>query len=133
MKHQLATFVLLPTFLLRFVPAAVLALLPLVLLASSDGVRAGFLNASGTPSDTARGIDQAYAERDACLARNATERAVAGATVKARARSVALACAAETERLAAVSSRGHADVAAAIRDDSEFRARGFVLRAPAQQ
>ena len=114
---------------MRFVVVAILALL----VASCDGVYAGFINAGGMPSDTARGINQAYAERDACLARNATERALVGTTLKARAQSLALACAAETERLAAVTSRGDAGVAAAIRGDSEFRARGFLLRTSAQQ
>ena len=59
----------------------------------------------------------AYAERDACLARNATERALAGAAVRARAQALALACAAETERLITASSRGDAAVARAIRDE----------------
>jgi hypothetical protein len=103
----------------------------LLMLTACDGVRAGFLNAGGTPLATARGIDRAYAARDACLARNAAERALAGATLQARAQSVALACAAQTEKLVAVSSRGDAGAAAAIRDDTEFRARGFVARAPA--
>ena len=43
-------------------------------------------------------------------------------------RALALACAAETDRLITASSRGDASVARAIRDDTEFRALGFVLR-----
>jgi hypothetical protein len=102
----------------------------LTLVAACDGFHAGYVSAGGTPAETARGIDQAYAERDACLARNATERALAGASVHARAQALALACAAQTTRLITVSSRGDAAVASAIRDDTEFRALGFVLRTP---
>ncbi|HET6222794.1 MAG TPA: hypothetical protein VFE11_11530 [Dongiaceae bacterium] len=102
----------------------------LLMVTACDGVRAGFLNAGGAPTSTARGIDQAYAERDACLARNATERALAGASSHARAQALALACAAQTDRLITASSRGDAAVASAIRDDTEFRALGVVLRTP---
>jgi hypothetical protein len=41
---------------------------------------------------------------------------------------LALARAAETEQLITASRRGDAAVASAIRDDTEFRALGFVLR-----
>jgi hypothetical protein len=102
----------------------------LMLVTACDGVHAGYISAGGAPAATARGIDTAYAERDACLARNATERALAGASVHARAQALALACAAQTERLITASSHGDAAIASAIRDDSEFRALGFVLRAP---
>jgi hypothetical protein len=100
----------------------------LMLLAACDGFHAGYVSAGGAPAATARGIDTTYAERDACLARNATERALAGAAVRARAQALALACAAQTDRLITASSRGDASVARAIRDDTEFRALGFVLR-----
>jgi len=100
----------------------------LLLVTACDGFHAGYVSAGGAPAATARGIDTAYAERDACLARNATERALAGASVHARAQSLALACAAETDRLITASRRGDAAVAGAIRDDSEFRALGVVLR-----
>ena len=102
----------------------------LTLVAACGDFHAGHVSAGGTPATTARGIDQAYAERDACLARNATERALAGASVHARAQALALACAAETDRLITASRRGDAAVASAIRDDTEFRALGFVLRTP---
>jgi hypothetical protein len=102
----------------------------LLLVTACGGFHAGYVSAGGTPTGTARGIDQAYVERDACLARNATERALAGASVHARVQALALACAAQTDRLVAASSRGDAAVASAIRDDTEFRALGFVLRAP---
>jgi hypothetical protein len=100
----------------------------LLLVTACDGFHAGYVSAGGAPAATARGIDTAYAERDACLARNATERALAAASVRARAQALALACAAETDRLITASSRGDAAVASAIRDDSEFRALGAVLR-----
>jgi hypothetical protein len=102
----------------------------LTLVTACDGFHAGYVSAGGAPGATARGIDQAYAERDACLARNATERALAGASTHARAQALALACAAQTDRLITASSRGDGAVASAIRDDTEFRALGFVLRTP---
>jgi hypothetical protein len=102
----------------------------LLLMTACDGFHAGYVSAGGAPAATARGIDTAYAERDACLARNATERALAGASVHARAQALALACASHTDRLIIASSRGDAAIASAIRDDTEFRALGFVLRTP---
>jgi hypothetical protein len=102
----------------------------LLLMTGCGGFHAGYVSAGGAPAATARDIDQAYAERDACLARNATERALAGATVHARAQALALACAVQTDRLITASSHGDAVVASAIRDDTEFRALGFVLRTP---
>jgi hypothetical protein len=118
-----------PTALLAPVLAPILAA-ALLLVTACGGFHAGYVSASGAPAATAHDIDQAYAERDACLARNATERAFAGASTHARAQALALACAAQTDRLITASSRGDAAVASAIRDDSEFRALGFVLRAP---
>lgn len=102
----------------------------LLLTAACDGFHAGHVSAGGAPADTARGIDQAYTQRDACLARNATERALAGASARARAQALALACAGETDRLIVASGRGDAAIASAIRDDTEFRALGVVLRTP---
>jgi len=102
----------------------------LLLVAGCDEFRAGFVNAGGAPFSTTRAIDYAYAARDACLARNATERALAGTTLHERARSLALACASQTDKLIAASGTDNASVAAAIRDDTEFRAQRFILRAP---
>jgi hypothetical protein len=109
---------------------AILVAALLLLLAACDGFHAGFVSAGGAPAVTRRGIDQAYAARDACLARNATERALAGASARARAQTLALSCAEQTDRLITASSRGDAAIAGAIRDDTEFRALGFVLRVP---
>ena len=100
----------------------------LLLVTACEGFHAGYVSAGGAPAATTRDIDTSYAERDACLARNATERALARASVRARAQALALACAAETDRLITASSRGDAAVSSAIRDDSEFRALGVVLR-----
>lgn len=91
-----------------------------LLVMACDGFHAGHVSAGGAPAAMARGIDQAYAQRDACLARNATERAQA----------LAFACARETDRLIFASGHGDAAIASAIRDDTEFRALGVVLRAP---
>src|SRR5690349_7514523 len=102
----------------------------LLLVTACDGFHAGYVSAGGAPAATARGIDTAYAERDACLARNATERALAGGAVHTRAQALALVCAAHTNRLITASSHGDAAVARAIRDVTEFRALGVVLRTP---
>ncbi|MBI2740763.1 MAG: hypothetical protein HYX38_30025 [Rhodospirillales bacterium] len=111
-------------------PARSSVLAAALLVMACDGFHAGHVSAGGAPAAMARGIDQAYARRDACLARNATERALAGASVHARAQALALACASETDRLIFASSHGDAAIAGAIRDDTEFRALGVVLRAP---
>ena len=101
-----------------------------LLMTACDGFHAGHVSAGGAPVGTARGIDDAYAQRDACLARNAAERALAGASLHARAQALALACATETNALITASSRGDPAIAGAIRDDSAFRALGVVLRTP---
>ena len=67
-----------PTALLAPVLSSALAA-ALLLMTGCGGFHAGYVSAGGAPAATARDIDQAYAERDACLARNATERALAGA------------------------------------------------------
>jgi len=91
--------------------------------------------AYATPSDgrLKTRIDATYTARDACLARNAASDAAGGGDVAAVARTVAMACAAETEKLVEVANRdGDPRVAANIRRDSEFRAMGYVLRARGQ-
>ena len=88
-----------------------------------------------TPTDgrlSAR-INESYAKRDACLARNAARSEGPMGDPRALAHSVAETCAAETEKLIEVSNRdGDPKVASAIRKDSEFRAMGYVLRAHGQ-
>jgi hypothetical protein len=79
-------------------------------------------------------IDKSYQARDNCLARNATADGAGSEDAATLAHAIALACASETERLveASTSNGGDAKVALAIRQDSEFRAMGFVLKARGQ-
>lgn len=71
-----------------------------------------------------------YAARDACLKRNVQPFVNGLADPETVARIVAASCGMETAKLIAVSNPGGAaDVAEAIRRDSEFRATGFLLRA----
>ena len=103
-----------------------------VLLALPLGACAG---AYATPSDgrLKTRIDTAYEARDACLARNAAGETAASLDTASAGRAVALACVPETEKLVEVINRdGDPRVADAIRQDSEFRAEGFVLRARGQ-
>jgi hypothetical protein len=109
-------------------PSSAILVAVLLIVAGCDGFHVGSVSAGGAPAATRRGIDEAYAARDACLARNATERAFAATSARARAQALALACAQQTDRLIAASSRRDAAIAAAIRDDTEFRALGVVLR-----
>ena len=103
-----------------------------LLLVLSLGACAG---AYHTPSDgrLQTKINNAYAARDACLARNAASEGTMGADAATVAQAVALACAAQTEALVDISNRdGDPKVALAIRRDSEFRAMGFVTKARSQ-
>jgi hypothetical protein len=70
------------------IPCLTAALMPAT---ACDGFRAAYVSAGGAPGAPAHGVDTAYAERDACLARNATERP------QASMRALALACAAQTD------------------------------------
>jgi uncharacterized protein YdaU (DUF1376 family) len=77
-------------------------------------------------------VSEAFAARDACLARHAAESDGTEEVAEA-ARDVARDCAAETEKLVEISNRdGDAKVAANIRENSQFRARGYVLKARGQ-
>ena len=87
----------------------------IVLLVLPLGACAGAYHTSSDGRLQAR-INDAYKARDASLARTA-----------------AMACTAETDKLIEVSNLdGDPKVAARIRQDSEFRARGIVLRARGQ-
>jgi hypothetical protein len=78
-------------------------------------------------------ISEAYAARDACLAKSAAAEAPGAIDPSAAANAVAHACAAETEKLVQISNRdGDYQVAANIRDNSEFRAMGYVMRSRGQ-
>jgi hypothetical protein len=78
-------------------------------------------------------IDKSYQARDACLARQASAGYVSDSDHDTLAHDIALACSPETEQLVATANRdGDAKVAAAIRQDSKFRAKGYVLKARGQ-
>jgi len=71
--------------------------------------------------------------RDNCLTRNASADITTDSDATTIARAIALACSAETEKLAvAVNRDGDTKVTSAIRQNSEFRAMGYVLRARGQ-
>ncbi len=71
--------------------------------------------------------------RDNCLSRNAAADITTDRDAATIARAVALSCGEETERLvAAINRDGDAKVTSAIRQNAEFRAMGYVLRARGQ-
>jgi len=73
-------------------------------------------------------IERFSRARDACLVKHAAADVSADAAAVARA--AALACSEQTEKLViAVNRDGDTKVAASIRENSEFRAMGYVLRA----
>ncbi|MGQ3301438.1 hypothetical protein [Reyranella sp.] len=82
---------------------------------------------------TVRTVKHSYDARDACLVKYAAPYAVDGSDASSVGRTVSANCEAETNALIA-SSNPHKDptVTAAIRQDSEFRATGFVLKARGQ-
>jgi hypothetical protein len=102
------------------------ALVFLVLLPSACG------NTTGDGRRTAN-IERAYEVRDARLVRNVAADDTGNSDSATIAHAVAMACSPETEKLLAAANRdGDSKVAAAIRQDSEFRARGYVLKARGQ-
>jgi hypothetical protein len=87
------------------------------------------------PSDLGRkvNVDRSYEARDACLARNAAADGTAATDPATLANAVAMACSSETDKLIVASDlSGDAKVAASIRQDSEFRAMKYVMRARGQ-
>jgi hypothetical protein len=102
--------------------------LVVLLLAACEGsfVRSGDLGRKVN-------IDKSYEARDACLARNAAADGVGSEDPTTLAHAAALACSAETDKLIAASDlSGDTKVANQIRQDSEFRALGFVMKARGQ-
>ena len=100
----------------------------LLLLGACEG---GFVSA-GDRWHSPR-ISEAYAARDACLAQRAAAETADTIDAAAAARAVAQACATETEKLVEISNRdGDAKVAANIRENSQFRAMRYVLKARGQ-
>jgi hypothetical protein len=88
-----------------------------------------------TVSDVGRKakIEKSFAARDACLAKNAAADVTSDADAATIARAVALACAPETEKLVDATNRdGDTQVAASIRQNSEFRAMKYVMKARGQ-
>jgi hypothetical protein len=78
-------------------------------------------------------IDDSYKARDACLAMNAAADGTLSLDAGSVAQAAALACTTETDKLIEVSNRdGDPVVANRIRQDSEFRAMGYVLKARGQ-
>jgi hypothetical protein len=78
-------------------------------------------------------IEKSYKARDACLARHASAGQGSDSDHDTFAHAIALACSPETEQLVATANRdGDSKVAAAIRQDSKFRAKGYVLKARGQ-
>jgi hypothetical protein len=105
------------------------AVVPLVLLL---GACEGSFISVGDRWHTPR-IEEAYTARDACLARNAVTENQTTADPTAAARVVAQACAGEIEKLVEISNRdGDSKVAANIRQNSQFRAMAYVMRARGQ-
>ena len=105
--------------------AAVLLLLPLSACAGAY--------ATSSDGRLKTRIDTAYAARDACLAKTVASDSAAGADAAAVARAVAQSCVAQTEKLVEISNRdGDAKVAANIRENSQFRAMRYVLKARGQ-
>ena len=106
-----------------------IALVPLIFALSAC---AGAYNTSSDGRLQTK-INNSYAARDACLARNVAAEGTMSEDAGTLARAAALACANETERLIEITNRdGDPRVSAAIRQDSEFRAMGYVLRARGQ-
>ncbi len=106
------------------------AVVPLILLLPSACAGAYHTSSDGRLQTK---IDNSYEARDKCLARHAAANDISGSDTQTIAQAAALACAAETERLIEISNRdGDPKVSAAIRQDSEFRAMGYVLRARGQ-
>lgn len=106
-----------------------IALVPVVLLL------AGCAGAYHTPSDgrLQTRINDSYKARDSCLAKNAAADGTMSLDAASVAQAAALACSAETDRLIEVTNRdGDPVVANRIRQDSEFRAMGYVLKARGQ-
>jgi hypothetical protein len=82
---------------------------------------------------TVKAVDKTYEARDACLQRQVAPYAGDMSDASSIGRTISANCQAETNALIA-SSNPHNDpvVTAAIRQDSDFRATGYVLKARGQ-
>lgn len=83
---------------------------------------------------TVKAVDKTYEARDACLQRQAAPYAGDTSDASTVGQTISASCEAETNALIA-SSNPHNDpaVTAAIRQDSSFRATGYVLKARGQR
>lgn len=78
-------------------------------------------------------VDRSYQARDACLAKNAAADGTSTADPATLAHAVAMVCAPETDKLIEAANRdGDAKIATSIRQDSEFRAMRYVMKARGQ-
>lgn len=102
----------------------------LVLVALSAAACAGpELAPFGAVTPAQQLIDNAFADRNACLASNASYSNGGSSDEAAKARAVVAACQSQIDQLIMVSNP-HRDpkITASIRQDSEFRALGYVSR-----
>lgn len=75
-------------------------------------------------------VDNSYQARDSCLKKNAAADGTSAADPTTLAHAVAMACASQTEALVEATNRdGDTRISESIRQDSEFRAMKYVLRA----
>ena len=96
-----------------------------LLLAACEG---SFFQVSDLGKKT--NVENKYQARDTCLKKNAAADGTNSADPSTLAHAVAMACAPQTEALVEASNRdGDSKVSDSIRQDSEFRAMRYVLRA----
>lgn len=105
----------------------ILVILLVLLLAGCEG---SFVR-PGDVGKTAR-IERTYEARDACLVKNAAADGTSTTDAQTLAHAVAMACAAETEKLVEAANTGDPKVSDAIRKDSDFRAMKYVMQARKQ-
>ena len=94
---------------------------------------AGSVNSQYSEPWTVRSVKQTYEARDACLAKHAAPYIAGASDATSIGPTISSNCQAETNALIG-SSNPHNDpvVTAAIRQDSDFRATGYVLKARGQ-
>ena len=104
----------------------ILLVFVLLLLGACEG---GFIRAGDLGRNVK--IEKSYEARDNCLSRNAAADPAADPATAAQA--AVTACRAETEKLIqAVDFDGDARVAASVREDTQYRAKKFVMKARGQ-
>lgn len=102
----------------------------LSILAVVPSMAACSMNPQYSAPWTVRAVEKAYEARDACLAKHASLHVQSGFDPQTVGRAVSANCEPETDALIMKSNpHNDASVAAAIRQDSDFRAKGYVLKA----